>query len=349
MVVGLLIPAICGYLFTAIGAVEATNTTGQPIKIGLSIWAPSFFTYIAQEKGFFEKNNVNVNLTLIPDYIRMLEDYRNGDVDGIVAVFADALFQNSEGIDSKIVYMLDYSNTADIIVGKSNHDINKYINDNSASSNYNNLSYLKGKKIGVEGINSFSHMFVLKALELSGLKEGDVEFVNVPAQNVTRALEQGDIESGHSYQPYTTEALKKGYKALFTAGTVPGLITDVLVFRSSIVEQRPKDIEAIIKSIVEAQEYYVNNKADAIKIMSMKSGIGENEIMNGLDSVALPSLKENINIALNSSINETTSLYGSGKEITEFYTNRGQISQYPDLNQIIDSTFANDVSGIIKK
>ena len=34
-------------------------------------------------------------------------------------------------------------------------------------------------------------MFVLKALELSGLKEGDVEFVNVPAQNVTRALERG--------------------------------------------------------------------------------------------------------------------------------------------------------------
>ena len=80
--------------------------------------------------------------------------------------------------------------------------------------------------------------------------------------------------------------------------------------------------------------------------MSMKSGIGENEIMNGLNSVALPSLKENINIALNSSINETTSLYGSGKEITEFYSNRSQISQYPDLNQI--STFANDVSGIIK-
>ena len=91
------------------------------------------------------------------------------------------------------------------------------------------------------------------------------------------------------------------------------------------------------------KRYYVNNKADAIKIMSMKSGIGENEIMNGLNSVALPSLKENINIALNISINETTSLYSSGKEVTEFYTNRGQISQYPDLNQIIDSTFANDV------
>lgn len=141
LIVGLLLPAICGLVFTSTGAVEATNTTGDPIKLGLNIWAPSFFTYIAQENGFFEKNNVHVNLTLIPDYLQMLEDYRNGNVDAILAVFADALFQNSEGIDSKIVYMLDYSNTADILVGKSNHDINKYIDDDSGSRNYNNLSH----------------------------------------------------------------------------------------------------------------------------------------------------------------------------------------------------------------
>jgi NitT/TauT family transport system substrate-binding protein len=330
------------------GAAEAVPTTGQPIKLGLSIWAPSFLPFVAQEKGFFEKNNVNVQLTLIPDYLQTVEDYHNGDVDGMIGVFADVLFQNSEGIDSKVVYMLDYSNTADVIVGKSNHDVNKYINNNSTPSNDNNLSYLKGKKIGVEGINSFSHMFVLKALELSGLKEGDIEFVNVPAQNVTRAIEDGEIDAGHSYQPYTTEALKKGYKVLFTAGTIPGLVTDVLVFHSNIVEQRPKDIQAVIKSIVEAQNYYVNNKTDAVKIMSIKSGIDEHEIMNGLDSVALPSLKDNINIALNSNVNETTSLYVSGKDIAEFYINRGQISEYLDLNQIIDSTFANDVYGIFK-
>jgi ABC-type nitrate/sulfonate/bicarbonate transport system substrate-binding protein len=48
---------------------------------------------------------------------------------------------------------------ADVIVGKGN-----------------NLSDVKGKKIGVDGINSFSYFFVLKSLEKAGLTEGDVEF-----------------------------------------------------------------------------------------------------------------------------------------------------------------------------
>jgi hypothetical protein len=44
---------------------------------------------------------------------------------------------------------------------------------------------------------------------------------------------------------------------------------------------------------------------------------------------------------MNSKSNEPTSLYSSGKYISEFFLNRGQISDYPDLNQIVDSDFVN--------
>jgi NitT/TauT family transport system substrate-binding protein len=76
---------------------------------------------------------------------------------------------------------------------------------------------------------------VLKALEKVGLGEGDVEFATVPVQNVTQELEEGRIDAGHIYQPYSTEALKKGYHILFAAGSIPGTITDVLVFRSDVI------------------------------------------------------------------------------------------------------------------
>ena len=56
---------------------------------------------------------------------------------------------------------------------------------------------------------------MLKALEKVGLTEGDVEFAIVPVQNVTQELEEGRIDAGHIYQPYTTNALKKGYQILF--------------------------------------------------------------------------------------------------------------------------------------
>ena len=208
----------------------------QPIKLGVKVWAPDFFSYLAQEKGFFEQNKVKVELTLVQDYQQILNNYTNGDFDGMIPVYSDLIYQNSQGIDSRVVYVVDLSNTGDIIIG----NLNNFTNNTT-------LADVKGKRVSIEGINNFSHLFVLKALEKVGLGEGDVQMVIVPAQNVTTQLEKGTIVAGHIYQPYTTEAMMKGYKILFLAGTIPGVITDVLVFRSDIIDQRPQEIQGILK------------------------------------------------------------------------------------------------------
>lgn len=301
------------------------NAAGEPIRLGFPFWAPNFFSYLAQEKGFFEKNNVEVEIILIQNSAPILNKYANGDLDGMIAVYSDVLYLNSEGVNSKIVYASDFSNTADVIIGKAN----------------TTLGDLKGKKISVEGVNSFSHLFVLKALENAGLSEGNVEFVDLPGQNVTEGLDKGTIVAGHTYEPYTTQALKKGYKILFAAGNFPGIITNVLAFHPNVVEERPQDIQAIIKSIIEAQKYYENNKEESLKIMSNKTGIGEQEIKSGLDGVTLPSLKDNVVNVMNSKSNETVSLFSSGKYISQFFLDRGQISENPDLIQILDPEFVN--------
>jgi NitT/TauT family transport system substrate-binding protein len=216
----------------------------EQIRLGVKVWAPDFFSYLAEEKGFFEKNNVNVELTLVPDYLTILDNYANGDFDGMIPVFSDVIYQISQGINSRVVYAIDYSNTGDVIIG------NVSINDKNNNISSATLADVKGKKISVEGINSFSHLFVLKALEKVGLNEGDVEFMNVPVQNVTQELDKGEIIAGHIYQPYTSKALEKGYKVLFAAGSIPGVITDVLAFRTDVIEHRAQDIQAIVKSII---------------------------------------------------------------------------------------------------
>ena len=73
--------------------------------------------------------------------------------------------------------------------------------------------------------------------------------------------------------------------------------------------------------------------------MSNKSGVGEQEIKNGPESVTLPSLRENAVDIINSKSNEPISLFSSGKYISEFL-NRGQISEYSDLNQIVNPDFS---------
>ena len=65
---------------------------------------------------------------------------------------------------------------------------------------------LKGKTIGVERINSFSHLFVLTALEKAGLRESDFFIKNIGAQYVADAIGRGEIDAGHTYGPGKSEA-----------------------------------------------------------------------------------------------------------------------------------------------
>jgi len=311
-------------LFSNSYTIVNAQSTKIPIKLGITLWVPNFLAYIAQEKGYFKKNNVEVNMTLLQNYGNVVNNYSNGEFDGIFTVYSDAIIQHSTGIDTKVVYNVDSSFKADAIVGKGN-----------------NLSDVKGKKIGVDGINSFSHFFVLKSLENAGLEEGDVQFVNVPAQNTSQALQKDQIFAGHTYAPFLSDALKKGYKILSTGATIPDIITNVMAFHSSIVEQRPQDIQNIIRSMDEAKADYDKNKAQDIAIMSLKSGLSKAAIIEGMENAKIFDLNYNHQTSMNKNSNQTSSLYVSGNYIAKFYAERGVISEYPNIDEIVDSKFVD--------
>jgi NitT/TauT family transport system substrate-binding protein len=132
---------------------------------------------------------------------------------------------------------------------------------------------------------------------------------------------------------------------MFPGGELPGLITTVLAFRSNIVDQRPQDVQAIISSFIEAERYYDTHREDALNIMSSKSGISKQDIIQNLDGIKVISLKENSLFAMNDKSNETTSLYTLGNHIAGFFVDRGQMSQYPDFTQLIQPKFVNALYG----
>ena len=297
-----------------------------PIKIAINSWAGHAHAYIAKEKGYFEKNGARVELVFDKNYTPCRQRYIDGKVDGIFGVYSDAILLSSEGISSRVVYVGDYCVSADVIVGK---------------PEFKDLSGLKGKKVGIESVNTFSHLFVLAALEKSGVKEHEVRFEVVPAMDVPMAMEKGIIEAGHTWEPAKTVAIKKGYKVLAEAQYVPGLITDVLVFNARVVKERPGEIKAIVKSLLEARDFLYAHKEEAIKIMAKNEDMSEAEMQEGISGVHHPDLKENLKAMQRST--DTTSLYGSGAIICEFYLKRGQLSHLPDLDKIIEPRFVEEL------
>ena len=94
-----------------------TTPIKKPIRIGLPLWVPDLLTYVAQEKGFFKKNNVDVNLTTMQHTDDVANKYADGDFDGILTVYPDVIILQSSGVNTKVVYTIDSSFKGDAIVG----------------------------------------------------------------------------------------------------------------------------------------------------------------------------------------------------------------------------------------
>ena len=68
------------------------------------------------------------------------------------------------------------------------------------------------------------------------MQEIDVRFANIDNPDVPKALASGEIDAGHTYGPYISEAIEAGNHILSGATTkeVHGIIVDDLAFHARI-------------------------------------------------------------------------------------------------------------------
>jgi len=60
---------------------EYNKKQSVSIKIGVSQWVGYADIFVAREKGFFEKNNVNVKIVFMSEYSKIQDLYKNGQTD----------------------------------------------------------------------------------------------------------------------------------------------------------------------------------------------------------------------------------------------------------------------------
>lgn len=308
-------------LLTFISLVSCTKTPSPPLKISLDIWPGYAHIFIAQEKGFFEKQGVNVDLILKSTSVESKQLFDTNKVDGRLGVFSDVIVANIEGIPTRAVYMTDHSDTGDVIIGQ---------------ANIASLADLKGKTVAFDGVETFSHMFVVGSLERVGVHLGEYKAVNLAAQKVAEALSAGTIDAGHTWEPTTSEALAKGYKILAKAGDIPGVITDVLAFHTEVLETRTEDVQKVVRALVEAQDFFITHEAEAIKIMAQAMNMSETAMREGIKGVHNPNLQENI-----AAMQAGGALFQSGEIAIQFYTDRGKLFKKLDIGTFIDARFVS--------
>jgi NitT/TauT family transport system substrate-binding protein len=313
------IVALVAVWLTACGAFSpAPIAPRPPLKVSWTVWPGYYPLAIAQQQGLFAKHGVAVNLVVYDSYSTALTEYASGKVDGSEMVIGDLLLMLDKR-PSQVVMVTDSSEGADQVI---------------AINAIQRLEDLKGKRIGVH-FGTYGELFVRKMLEAGGLYTTDVTLVNVDPEAIPSAF-PSKIDVGHSFEPFTSDAINKGGYVIFTSSETPGLIPNVFVFNAQVVQERPADIRAFVAAWFEATDWMLAHPDEVPTAVAEVTGLAPDDIwMGGGDRVF--NAAESRTAMTHGT--DYRSLYFTSSEYVKFLTVTGSLSRKPDIDKLINPSF----------
>ena len=319
----LIIVTIC--LFVICWLWGCQNVTPKSIKRSpLKVACITFVGYrpavIAQEKGFFKAQGVDVELSYV-DFAQLQQaDFSAGKYDGIGLTLGDFIILSANNPNMQSVLVVDETNGADVVV---------------AQPEIKTVEDLRGNKIG-SNLGGFSEVFVTEMLRISNLTTDGVNLVKFDALEIPQRLKNNDIQAGHTWEPFLSEAIKQGAHPLFTSKQTPGLILDLVAFRNETIRDRSEDVRAFVRGWLQAINFWEQNLKVGNEIITKALKIPIETI--SLDGVNLTNLQENQQFFRPDRAN---SIYDIAKIYADFFVRSGNVTRLPDLKSLFNSSFLN--------
>lgn len=292
----------------------------RPLRFAYSNWVGYYPLIIAKEKGFFAGQGVDVDLLFKEDLNELLADLAAGRLDGLDYP-ADGPLRLSKTSAVKVVLWSGDCLGCDSVV---------------AQPRFQSVADLKGQKVGIR-IGSFGEMLVDQMMKHNGLTIGDVQLVNADEKAVPGYVQNDTIQAGHTWEPYTSQALKDGAKVLFSTKETPGLFGSVTMFHQAFLDERPDDIRAFIRGWFEAIDYWEANPKEGSEIVGKALKAPPADIMDARLAYEYFSPKENVRrFALG---NDPLSLPSIMQKHADFLIRTGALGRRPNIEGLITAEF----------
>lgn len=248
---------------------EANNQEAAKIRVAyLADFAGTSAAAIAQEKGFFKEENLDVELV----------KFLNGPAEVAAMLSGDIQFAyighgaHSLAIQGKvnILFPNGLSKSEQIIVGK--------------WSGVNDVAGLKGKTVGTQ-LGTSGDIVLDIALRKVGLTKNDVNVVNMDVSGIVSAMVGKKVDAVSVWAPYTFEISKQLGDEVVVVTSITNYL-DEAVFPSSWIvtpdyQNKNQDIvNRFSRAILKAMDYRDNNMDEAVEIVAKLNG-------TPADSVAL--------------------------------------------------------------
>lgn len=312
----------CNEQATTGGAGGGGGDTGGKITLGFSAWPGWFPWQVAADQGLFAKNGVDVEVKYFENYTDSLNALSTGNIDANSQTLNDTISSVAGGAKERIVLVNDNSTGNDQIIAR----------EGIAS-----VADLKGKTVAAEE-GTVDHYLLLLALQKAGLGPADVKFTPLATDAAAAAFVAGRVDAVGVFAPFTTTALeRKGSKAIATSEDFPGAIPDHLVVNPSLIQDRPDDVQALVKTWFDTVEWIRTNRDQAIAIMAKRAGVSPADYATYDAGTTIFTLEDNLEAFTPGSTD--AHLDYQGRKITDFLLQTKLIDTKPDLEGLLDDQF----------
>ena len=246
---------ICLALFTISAGSQLARA--DTLRIGYLVWVGFGPMFVAQEKGFFAKEGVEVELINMAAFDAAYAGLFAGQVDAIGATVDDMVPRYDPEQPHACVLAQDESLGADGIL---------------AANDIQSIADLKGKVVG-RGATTVSQFFLNVLLQDAGLSEADIEPVDLGAEDVSDAFLLQEIDAAVTWEPFLTDGAQSEHGHILVNSTeTPGLIVDCLITKIATLDQRVAEFRAVARAWDAAVAYVEANPEEGIVIMASHVG-----------------------------------------------------------------------------
>jgi NitT/TauT family transport system substrate-binding protein len=316
----------CNEQATTDGAGGGGGDTGAKITLGFSAWPGWFPWQVAADQGLFAKNGVDVEVKYFENYTDSLNALSTGNIDANSQTLNDTISSVAGGAKERIVLVNDNSTGNDQIIAR----------EGIAS-----VADLKGKTVAAEE-GTVDHYLLLLALQKAGLGPADVKFTPLATDAAAAAFVAGRVDAVGVFAPFTTTALERqGSKAIATSKDFPGAIPDHLVVNPSLIQDRPDDVQALVKTWFDTVDWIRTNRDQAIAIMAKRAGVSPTDYATYNAGTTIFTLENNLEAFTPGSTD--AHLDYQGRKITDFLLQTKLIDTKPDLEGLLDDQFVKAI------
>jgi NitT/TauT family transport system substrate-binding protein len=317
------------FLYTGSFKTEEIKTDHyeDKITVGVALWPGHLPLVVADRLGYFKDAGLNVELKRYDALAEVSNDYVSGKLQARANLTLDTISEHLGGLDHKVVLVIDYSNGADAII---------------ASANVATLKDIRGKKVAYEH-GTLEEYFLTWALKEEHLSIADIESVPANPEQAVTLLQEGKVDVAVSYEPFISKlTAADGFHPIYSSKEAPGLISDVLTFRSDFLESHPEAVEMFTAAYFRALEYWNEHPKDAAALMAQEfKATTTEDIMRQLGLITM----------LDKGDNQTSltfaagpqSLYGQLRSVGSFLKQQRGLSGHLDTDKLIERRFIKNV------